>query len=125
MTTRATSAEFEQWKAECLADPSKLDRCLPKSVADMWRKRWGIEETVKKSAVVASSTDLAVTIYITPLSTKDQVFEFSVMSQAMRTAGIITDEIFTEMLRGVRLWMDANLMSDDVFATEFKNWIKS
>lgn len=125
MTTRATSKEFEQWKAECIADPSKLDRSLPKSVADMWRNQWGIDETPKKSAVVASSTDLAVTIYITPLSTKDQVFEFSVMSQAMRTAGIITEEIFTEMLQGIRLWMDAQLISDEVFAEEFKNWIKS
>ena len=109
---RATAEEFEAWKAECIADSSKLDRSLPKSVADMWRKQWGITGTtvVKTTSFRLSNRGVGVSIGITEDSTINQVIDFAFRLQMMRSAGIISQEFWLIGAKSIQEWLADNNM---------------
>ena len=123
---RATAEEFEAWKAECIADPSKLDRCLPKSVADMWRKQWGIDATVKSiSSARSLNKGVGVSIQIDENSNIDQVIDFAFRLQMMLDSGAIAQDGWKLGTESIQRWLTSNQMTWAQFLSTMKEQVAS
>ena len=108
---RATNQEFEVWKAECIANAAKLD-AAPKSVAQFWRKEWGIDATVTNSSSARSlSKGVGVSIQINENSNIDQIIDFAFRLQMMRSAETINDEIWMMGAQSIKQWLASNEMT--------------
>ena len=123
---RATAEEFEAWKAECIADPSKLDRCLPKSVADMWRKQWGIDGTVKSiSSARSLNKGVGVSIQIDENSNIEQVIDFAFRLQMMLDSGAIAQDGWKLGTESIQRWLKSNQMTWAQFLSTMKEQVAS
>lgn len=123
---RATAEEFEAWKAECIADPSKLDRSLPKSVADMWRKQWGIDATVKNiSSARSLNKGVGVSIQIDENSNINQVIDFAFRLQMMLDSGAIAQDGWKLGTESIQRWLTSNQMTWAQFLSTMKEQVAS
>jgi len=122
--TRATNAEFEAWKAECIANPTKLDS-LPKSVADMWRKQWGINGTTvsKISSTRILAKGVGFSLELNEQSTIEQVIDFAFQLQMMRSAETINDEIWMMGAQSIKDWLSDHNMTWEAFLANMKEQV--
>jgi hypothetical protein len=123
---RATNEEFETWKAECLANPIKLDS-LPKSVAQFWRKQWGINGTIvaQTTSTRILAKGVGFTIEISERSTIEQVIDFAFQLQMMRNAETIDNEIWLLGAQSIKEWIKSNEMTWDQFLSSMKEKVSA
>ena len=122
---RATAEEFEAWKAECIANPAKLDS-LPKSVALMWRKQWGIDATVKSiSSARSLNKGVGISIQIDENSNIDQVIDFAFRLQMMLNSGAIAQDGWKLGTESIQLWLTSNQMTWAQFLSTMKEQVAS
>jgi hypothetical protein len=123
--TRATNQEFEAWKAECIANPAKLDS-LPRSVAQMWRKQWGINATVKSiSSARSLNKGVGVSIQIDENSNIDQVIDFAFRLQVMLNSGAISQDGWKLGTESIQRWLTSNQMTWAQFLSTMKEQVAS
>ena len=119
--TRATNQEFEAWKADCIANPAKLDS-LPRSVAQMWRKQWGINGTTiaKTSSTRILAKGVGFSLELNGQSTIEQVIDFAFQLQMMRSAETINDEIWLMGAQSIKEWLSDHNMTWELFLSTMK-----
>ena len=119
--TRATNAEFEAWKADCIANPTKLDS-LPRSVAQMWRKQWGINGTTvsKTSSTRILAKGVGFSLELNEQSTIEQIIDFAFQLQMMRSAETINDEIWMMGAQSIKEWLLNHDMTWEAFLSTMK-----
>ena len=119
--TRATNQEFEAWKADCIANPAKLDS-LPRSVAQMWRKQWGINGTTvsKTSSTRILAKGVGFSLELNGQSTIEQVIDFAFQLQMMRSAETINDEIWLMGAQSIKEWLFDHNMTWESFLSTMK-----
>lgn len=123
--TRATNQEFEAWKAECIANPAKLDS-LPKSVAQMWRKQWGIDATIKNiSSARSLSKGVGISIQIDDNSNIDQVIDFAFRLQMMLNSGAIAQDGWKSGADSIQHWLSSHQMTWEQFLSTMKEQVAS
>jgi hypothetical protein len=123
--TRATNEEFEAWKADCIANPAKLDS-LPRSVAQMWRKQWGIDATVKSiSSARSLNKGVGVSIQIDENSNIDQVIDFAFRLQMMLNSGAIAQDGWKLGTESIQRWLTSNQMTWAQFLSTMKEQVAS
>jgi hypothetical protein len=122
--TRATNAEFEAWKAECIANPAKLDS-LPRSVAQMWRKQWGINGTTvsKTLSTRILAKGVGFSLELNEQSTIEQVIDFAFQLQMMRSAETINDEIWMMGAQSIKEWLLDHDMTWEAFLANMKEQV--
>jgi hypothetical protein len=123
--TRATNEEFEAWKADCIANPSKLD-ALPRSVAQMWRKQWGINATVFNiSSARNLSKGVGVSIQIDENSSIDQVTDFAFRLQMMLDSKSIAEDAWKLGTDSIQCWLTSHHMTWAQFLSTMKEQVAS
>jgi len=122
--TRATNQEFEAWKADCIANPAKLDS-LPRSVAQMWRKQWGINGTTipKTSSTRILAKGVGFSLELNGQSTIEQVIDFAFQLQMMRSAETINDEIWLMGAQSIKEWLFDHNMTWESFLSTMKEQV--
>ena len=122
--TRATNAEFEAWKADCIANPTKLDS-LPRSVAQMWRKQWGINGTTvsKTSSTRILAKGVGFSLELNEQSAIEQVIDFAFQLQMMRSAETINDEIWMMGAQSIKDWLSDHNMTWEAFLANMKEQV--
>jgi len=122
--TRATNQEFEAWKADCIANPAKLDS-LPRSVAQMWRKQWGINRTTiaKTSSTRILAKGVGFSLELNGQSTIEQVIDFAFQLQMMRSAETINDEIWLMGAQSIKEWLFDHNMTWESFLSTMKEQV--
>jgi len=118
--TRATNQEFEVWKAECIANPAKLD-ALPRSVAQFWRKEFSTNITVTKvSSAHNLSKGVGISIQIDENSNIDQVVDFAFRLQMMLNSGAISQDVWQTGAQSIQYWLSSKAMTWADFLSSMK-----
>jgi len=125
LMSRATSQDFEVWKADCIANPSKLD-ALPKSVAQFWRKQFGIGAAVINiSSARSLSKGVGISIQIDETSNINQVIDFAFRLQMMLGSGAIDQEMWQAGTQSIQCWLKSNEMTWAQFLSTMKEQVAS
>lgn len=122
--TRATNEEFEAWKADCIANPAKLD-ALPKSVAQMWRKQWNINSaTVSQTfSTRILAKGVGFSLELNEQSTINQVVDFAFQLQMMRSAETINDKIWMMGAQSIKDWLLSHEMTWESFLANMREQV--